>query len=126
MFLKGSLTKLSAALLMLIQTPNLLSDVSYTAQVFAENSEKPISYLSLVAALGIIWGGIRRATGYSIPKLVIQRAEPVAMEPEFYKPDTFEIQQALQFYRQHKLNKPGKSTGLHGFPSPFEVDDANR
>lgn len=63
-FLKGKLTKLSAAFLAIIQTPNLFADLSDSAAVFAENADKPISVLSLAAAAGVVWGGIRRAFGY--------------------------------------------------------------
>ena len=56
-FLKGALTKISAALLLLVQSPNLLADLSDASKVFAENSEQPIAILSLVAAAGVIWGG---------------------------------------------------------------------
>ena len=62
--LKGKLTKLSAAFLTIVQIPNLLSDLSKSAEVFAENAEKPISVLSVVAAAGVIWGGFRRAVNY--------------------------------------------------------------
>ena len=63
-FLKGKLTKLSAAILGILQMPNLLSDISETTSVFAENVGQPISYLSIVAAAGVIWGGIRRTLNY--------------------------------------------------------------
>lgn len=63
-FLKGKLTALSVALLTLVQTPNLLSDLSNVAATFAENAEKPISIVSLVAAAGIIFGAFRRGVNY--------------------------------------------------------------
>ena len=63
-FLKGKLTAISVAVLTLLQTPNLLSDITSSAQVFADNTEKPLSILSLVAAAGVIWGGFRRALNY--------------------------------------------------------------
>lgn len=63
-FLKGKLTAISLAMFTLIQTPNLLSDLSKTADTFADASAQPISVLSFVAALGIIWGGVRRAANY--------------------------------------------------------------
>lgn len=62
--LKGKLTALSVALLTLVQTPNLLSDLSKVAATFAENAEKPISIVSLVAAAGIIYGAFRRGVDY--------------------------------------------------------------
>jgi len=74
-FLKGKLTKISAALLVLVQSPNLFSDISSTAQVFAENADKPVAYISIVAAAGILWGGIRRALNYATPKLVIAQPD---------------------------------------------------
>jgi len=49
-FLKGKLTKLSAAFIAIIQTPNLFSDLSDSAAVFAESAATPISVLSLAAA----------------------------------------------------------------------------
>ena len=63
-FLKGKLTALSLALFTLIQTPNLLGDLSQTAEVFAQSAAQPISILSIAAAAGIIYGGFRRAFGY--------------------------------------------------------------
>lgn len=63
-FLKGKLTAISLAIFTLIQTPNILGDLSQTADVFAQSAAQPISILSFVAALGIIWGGLRRAAGY--------------------------------------------------------------
>ena len=63
-FLKGRLTALSLALFTLIQTPNLLGDLSQTAETFSQAAAQPISFLSLVASAGVIWGGIRRAAGY--------------------------------------------------------------
>lgn len=69
MILKGKLTKLSAAVFAIIQIPNLLADVNRTAQVFSEAAQQPISYLSLVAAVGVIWGGIRRAMNYDTPRI---------------------------------------------------------
>jgi len=62
--LKGKLTKISATLLALFQIPNLLSDLSGATATFAENAEKPLSVVSVVAALGIIYGGFRRAFNY--------------------------------------------------------------
>jgi hypothetical protein len=64
MKLKGKLTKLSAALLALMQTPNLIADVTNSAEVFAASVEQPVSVISVVAAAGVIWGGIRRAFNY--------------------------------------------------------------
>lgn len=62
--LKGKLTALSIALFTLIQTPNLLGDLSQTAETFSKAAAQPISVLSLAFAAGIIWGGFRRAAGY--------------------------------------------------------------
>lgn len=63
-FLKGKLTALSVALLTLVQTPNILSDLSNVAATFAENAEKPISIVSLIAAAGVIFGAFRRGVNY--------------------------------------------------------------
>lgn len=63
-FLKGALTKVSAALLMLVQSPNLLADISAAGKIFAESSQQPIAIISLVASAGVIWGGFRRAFNY--------------------------------------------------------------
>jgi hypothetical protein len=63
-FLKGKLTAISLAILTLVQTPNLIGDLSNAGKAFAENAEKPISVVSLVAAVGIIYGAFRRAAGY--------------------------------------------------------------
>lgn len=62
--LKGKLTAISVGLLTLFQTPNLLSDLSSVASTFAENAEKPISILSLIAAAGVIFGAFRRGVNY--------------------------------------------------------------
>lgn len=133
--LKGKLTKISAALFAIVQTPGLLSDISMTAQVFTESAEKPITYLSLVAAAGVIWGGIRRAVNYqrpTLPRLVFQRATPV----DEYNMTRDEIETAIRFFRQNfpagnggnggqGWNGPvAQSSKLHGFASPFERDDA--
>jgi len=64
MKLQGKLTKISAALFAIVQLPNLFGQLSQTAEVFAINASEPISVLSLVAAAGVIWGGIRRAFDY--------------------------------------------------------------
>jgi hypothetical protein len=93
--------------------------VSYTAQVFAQNAEKPISYLSLVAAAGVIWGGIRRATGYKMPRLVSgdeTRVESLVRE--------------LEELRRSQSSGVGPSAWAQPVarprtpvtPSPFEVD----
>lgn len=121
--LKGKLTKISAALFALVQIPGLLSDISLTAQVFNESAQQPITYLSLVAAAGVIWGGIRRAINYQLPampRVVFQRATPV--ETATYQGMTREeIETAIRFFRQ---NFPAAQSGkLHGFASPFERDD---
>ena len=63
-FLKGKLTAISVALLTLVQTPNLIGDLSSVAATFAENAEKPISIVSLIAAAGVIFGAFRRTAGY--------------------------------------------------------------
>ena len=62
--LKGKLTKISAALFALVQIPNLLSDLSSSAEVFSNAAQMPVSIVSLVAAAGVIWGGFRRALNY--------------------------------------------------------------
>ena len=63
-FLQGSLTKVSAALLTLVQSPNLLAEVSATARVFSDNASAPISYASIVASIGIVFGAVRSAFNY--------------------------------------------------------------
>lgn len=63
-FLKGKLTALWLGVLTVVQTPNILGDLSKTAETFAENAEKPISIVSLVAAAGIIYGAFRRGVNY--------------------------------------------------------------
>ena len=63
-FLKGKLTKLSAAFFAIVQIPNLLSDLSESAETFAQASQAPTTVLSLAAAAGVIWGGLRRAFNY--------------------------------------------------------------
>lgn len=63
-FLEGKLTAVSLAFTTLIQIPNLLSDLTRTADVFAESANMPLTYLTLVGAAGIIWGGFRRAFNY--------------------------------------------------------------
>ena len=62
--LKGKLTAIWLGVLTLVQTPNILGDLSSTAEVFAQNAEKPISLVSLVAAAGIIYGAFRRGVNY--------------------------------------------------------------
>jgi hypothetical protein len=64
MIAKGKLTKLSAALYAAAQTPNALADTLSIADTFANAAETPLSIVSLVAAAGVIWGGIRRAFDY--------------------------------------------------------------
>lgn len=64
MKLKGKLTKISAALWAVLQSPEALAEFSKTAETFAANAEAPISYLSLVAAAGVIWGGLRASFDY--------------------------------------------------------------
>jgi hypothetical protein len=135
--LKGKLTKISAALFALVQTPGLLSDISMTAQVFTESAQQPITYLSLVAAAGVIWGGLRRAINYqlpTLPRIVFQRATPVD-EQTFQGMTRDEIETAIRFFRQNfpagnggndlsRGNGFAQSSKLHGFASPFERDDA--
>ena len=62
--LKGKLTKISAALYALAKSPELLADIYKTADTYNEASDQPLSYLAFVAALGVVWGGIRRAFNY--------------------------------------------------------------
>ena len=63
-FLKGKLTALWLGVLTIAQTPNIVGDIYGSAAVFAENVEKPISIVSLVAAAGIIYGAFRRGFNY--------------------------------------------------------------
>lgn len=62
--LKGKLTKASAALFAIAQLPNLIGDITQTTEVFAQAVAQPVSYLSVVAAVGVVWGGLRAALGY--------------------------------------------------------------
>lgn len=63
-FLKGSLTKVSTALLVVIQSPTLIADAMNVSETFKTASQVPTTFGSVVASLGIIWGALRSSKNY--------------------------------------------------------------
>jgi len=63
-FLKGKLTKLSAAIFGSASLPDLLVNIPQTADLFKDAAGGPLDYVKVISALGIIWGGIRRSLNY--------------------------------------------------------------
>ena len=63
-FLKGKLTAGSVAVLVLSQLPELAGELAKVPETFQNATQAPLSVVGLVAALGVIYGGIRRVFGY--------------------------------------------------------------
>jgi hypothetical protein len=62
--LQGKLTAISVAILTAAQSPEIIGQVISIPQTFQAAANGPLGVVSLVAAAGVIWGGLRRAFSY--------------------------------------------------------------
>lgn len=63
-FLKGSLTKVSTALLVIMQSPNVIADAMNASESFQTGLATPFNIGSIASAIGVIFGAYRSSKNY--------------------------------------------------------------